>query len=170
MHTFSPPKEGKLHITLPILLLGVFFVSILATQLNTPVPDFIMQFIAAVSVALAIQIIARYSLTRFIYEADDENKLLKITKITGKKSTLTGAIEFADIISIDKKEKDTSPKAKYEKNFKNFNFCNNIFPQKSYYLVLDVAGEDITVLVELDDSFLKIINQYRNYQSEGENK
>ncbi|MBE6687290.1 MAG: hypothetical protein E7591_08730 [Ruminococcaceae bacterium] len=161
MHTFSPPKEGKLHITLPVLLLIVSFMGVVYTKVSSQIPDFIPQFISVASIALAIQIITRYSLTRFIYEVRDDERLFKTFKVTGKKSTLTGAIEFDDIIAIEKKDKNVNLKEKYGKSFRSFNFCNNIFPKDAYYLILNVNGEDITVLIEADQAFLEIISGCR---------
>ena len=169
MHSYSPQKEGNLHITLPILLFIISMICVICTIVGNVIPDYIMQLAAIASAALAIQIITRYSLTRFIYEITEDKTYLKITKVTGKKSTLAGDIELRDIVAVTKKEKDLSLKEKYKKSFKNHNFCNNLFPQSSYYLILDVAGDDIAVLIECEQAFIDLINKYKN-TSKGENQ
>lgn len=170
MHTFSPPKQGKLHITLPVLFFLMSFLCVAAVKLGDIIPDFIMQFICVAFGALAVQLITRYSLTRFIYEINEEGSVLSIRKIIGKKSTLAGAIEFSDIVCIDKKEKGYSPKKLHKKSFKSFNFCNNIYPQNAYCLILDINGDNTAVYIEADKAFLEIIDHQRNKHSKGENK
>ena len=124
-----------------------------------PLPAFIMQALAIVCMALAIHVISRYSLTDHTYEADSEKRVLNIRKIMGKKISLVAAIDYGDIIAIDKKDKDYSLKEKYNKTYKIHNFCNNIFSEDTYCLVCCIEGEDIAVIIEADKILLDILER-----------
>ncbi|MBR5516183.1 MAG: hypothetical protein IKU52_08275 [Clostridia bacterium] len=168
MNSYSPPKKNKLHIYLPVIFICLSFTFLVFARLDQKIPDAVFNFFTILFAALAIQIVTRYSLTKFVYEIDTQRDVFKVVKITGKKITLAGEIDFGDIVSIIKKEKNVSP---YENNkrFKNHNFCNNIFPENPYYMILSVADEDICVTIEANQSFIELIENYRNTIIKGEN-
>ena len=69
------------------------------------------------------------------------------------------AIDYSDVIAIDKKDKGYSLKEKYNKTYKIHNFCNNVFPADSYCLVCSIEGEDIAVIIEADKILLDILER-----------
>lgn len=159
MYRYKPEKLSKAHIVLPIFLILICATALAASELGKYLPPAIMQFIAVLCAALAIQIISRYSLTVFTYEADEEKRKLNVYKAIGKKSQLVAAIEYGDIVAIDKKEKDYSPKKKYNKAYKVHNFCTNIFPANAYCVVCNIEGNDIAVIIEADETLLKMLER-----------
>ncbi len=155
MYTFKPKRENRAHIVIPTILILISFVCVIASQTGTLLPPSLMQFVAVLAIAVAIHTITRFSMTSFVYEANDETKILSISKVMGRKSALAAAIDYNDIISIDKKEKGYDPKKKYGKAYKVHNFCLNIYPQNAYYLICDIEGADIAVIIEADNELLK---------------
>ncbi len=158
MYIYNPKRVSKAHIVVPIFLILICIVAMAASRMDM-VSSIIMQLIAMVSVAVAIHIISRYSLTDHTYEADSEKRVLNIRKLTGKKISLVAAIEYGDIVAIDEKEKGYSLKEKYNKVYKIYNFCNNIFPPKAYCLVCNISGEDVAVIIEADKMLLDILER-----------
>lgn len=169
MHTYRPPRQNRCATVIPILLLLFCVCCIAASEISPLIPPYLLQFIGFAMVAVAIQIINRYSLTWFVYETDSEKGLFNITKVLGKKNTLAASIEFSDILYLDKKEKGYSPKKKYNKPFRVYNFCNNMYPLNAYYLICNVEGEDIAVIVEADEHFLELIKENLS-NNKGENQ
>ena len=158
MYIYNPKRSSKAHIILPICFILMGTLSLVAGSIG-PLPAFIMQALAVVCMALAIHVISRYSLTDHTYEADSEKRVLNIRKITGKKISLVAAIDYRDIIAIDKKDKDYSLKEKYNKTYKIYNFCNNILAADPYCLVCSIEGEDIAVIIEADKILLDILER-----------
>ena len=158
MYIYKPKRETKAHIVLPVTFILISIVAMTCSRVSL-IPDFITQALAVVSIALAIHVITRYSLTNHTYEADSEKRVFNVRKVTGKKITHAAAIEFSDIISVDKKEKGYSIKEKYGKSYKVYNFCNNVFPQHSYCIVCSIAGDDIAVIIEADKTLLDILER-----------
>lgn len=159
MYRYKPEKHTKAHIVLPVFLILLCAAALVCAELGRYIPPSVMQFIAILCAALAIQVISRYSLTVFTYEADGEKRVLNIHKAVGKKSQLVAAIDYADIISIDKKEKDYSLKKKYNKVYKTHNFCANIYPTEAYCVVCDIEGNDIAVIIEADETLLEMLER-----------
>lgn len=159
MYRYKPEKQSKAHIVLPVFLILLCASSLVCAKTGGYVPPAIMQFIAVLCAVFAVQTISRYSLTVFTYEANEEKHLLNVYKAVGKKSQLVAAIEYGDIVAIDKKEKDYSPKKKYNKAYKIHNFCANIFPADSYYVVCSIEGEDIAVIIEADETLLEMLER-----------
>lgn len=158
MYIYNPKRETKAHIVLPLCFIALGTVALIAASLGT-IPAYIMQAVSIVCMAVAIHLISRYSLTDHTYEADSEKRVLNIRKLTGKKITLVAAIEYGDIVAIDKKDKDYSLKEKYNKEYKVHNFCNNIFSTEAYCLVCNIGGEDIAVIIEADKMLLDILER-----------
>lgn len=157
MYIYQPKRNSKAHIVLPIFLIVIFFVAIIASNLSISVLPALLQFIAVVAAVFAIQIISRYSVSTFTYEANSEDKTFYVRRLTGKKVKLMAALEYGDIVAVDQRTKDYSVKEKYKKQFVAHNFCNNIFPEKSYCLVCDVEGENIAVYIEADEKLLDLL-------------
>ena len=158
MYIYNPKKETKAHIVIPIVLILIGMIAVLAAGIG-PVPIAVMQAIGFVCLAIAIHLISRYSLTDHTYEADSEKRVLNVRKLMGKKITLVAAIEYDDIISVDKKDKEYSLKEKYKKTYKVHNFCNNIFPASEYCIVCDIDGQDIAVIIEADKTLADILER-----------
>ncbi len=159
MYRYKPEKQSKAHIVLPVFFILLCAAALVCAELGKYVHPAIMQFIAVLCAAFAIQIISRYSLTVFTYEADEKKRTLSVYKATGKKSQLVAAIEYGDIVAIDKKEKDYSPKKKYNKAYKIHNFCANLYPAESYCIVCEVEGNDIAIIIEADKTLLKMLEE-----------
>lgn len=159
MYRYKPEKQTKAHIVLPVFLILLCAASLVCAKIGRYVPPAIMQFIAVLCAAFAIQIISRYSLTVFTYEADEEKRTFSVYKAVGKKSQLVAAVEYDDIITIDKKEKDYSPKKKYNKTYKMHNFCANIYPTEAYCVVCNVEENDIAIIIEADETLLKLLER-----------
>lgn len=162
MYIYQPKRETKAHIIIPVILILMFFAALSAARLSDVIPPVILQFAAVICIVFAIQIISRYSIATFTYEANDETRILSIRKTVGKKIQLAAALDYADIISVDKKDKDHSLKEKYNKEYKVHNFCNNIFPTSEYWLVCDIEGNDIAVVIEADKKLLEILEARKN--------
>ncbi|MBE6573598.1 MAG: hypothetical protein E7652_04300 [Ruminococcaceae bacterium] len=158
MHTYRPPKENKIPTAAPIFLLLICFVCIWASKTGNIIPPSIMQLLAVASAAIAIQIMTRYSLTHYVYELNHSK--LKVIKVVGNKNTLSAELDLSDIRHIDKKNKDYSLKKKYKKAFRIHNFCNNIYPRNAYCLVCEILGDNIAVVIEADEKFLSLIENY----------
>ena len=158
MYIYKPKRETKAHIVLPVIFILISIVAMACSRVSL-IPAFITQALAVVSIALAIHVITRYSLTDHTYEADSEKRVFNVRKITGKKISHAAAIEYSDIIAIDKKEKGYSLKEKYRKNYKVYNFCNNVVPKNPYCIVCDVNGDDIAVIIEADKTLLEILER-----------
>ncbi|MBR4881597.1 MAG: hypothetical protein IKU19_06655 [Clostridia bacterium] len=158
MYIYNPNRINNAHIIIPIFLIIISAVAMVCSHM-TLIPAFIMQALAVVSIAVAIHVISRYSLSDHSYEADTEKRVLNIRKLTGKKITLVAAIDYSDIVAIDKKVKGYSLKEKYNKVYKVHNFCNNIFPSDAYCLVCNIEGEDIAVIIEADKRLLVILEE-----------
>ena len=149
MYIYNPKRETKAHIVIPVFLILISVAAMVCARFAV-IPDYIMQALAAVSIAVAIHVISRYSLTDHTYETDPEKRVFNVRKVTGKKISHAAAIEYSDIVAIDKKEKGYSLKEKYGKVYKVYNFCNNVFPQNAYCIVCDIEGDDVAVIVEAD--------------------
>lgn len=158
MYIYQPKRLTKAHIVMPIMLLLISAASISASGMGRFIPPFIMQTVAVLAVAVAIQIISRYSLTTFTYEANCETKVLSVRRVTGKKIQLVAAVDYSDIIAVDKREKGYSLKEKYKKAYRIHNFCNNIFPADAYCVVCDIEGNDIALIIEADKKMLELLN------------
>ncbi|MBQ4561718.1 MAG: hypothetical protein IJA55_05255 [Clostridia bacterium] len=158
MYIYKPKRETKAHIVLPVFFILISAAAMVCSR-TALIPAFIMQAVAVVSIALAIHIISRYSLTDHTYEADTEKRVFNVRKVTGRKISHVAAVEYSDIIAVDKKEKGYSLKEKYNKAYKIYNFCNNIFPAEAYCLVCDIEGEDIAVIIEADKMLLDILER-----------
>lgn len=159
MYRYKPEKRSKADVIIPIFLILICAASLVAAEVGHFIPPSVMQFVAILCAALAIQVISRYSLAVFTYEADCEKRLLNVHKAVGKKSTLVASIEYSDIVAIDKREKDYSPKKKYNKAYKIHNFCANIYPAESYCVVCSIDGEDIAVMIEADETLLEMLER-----------
>ncbi len=162
MYIYQPKRETKAHIVIPVFLIVVFLVAVAGAKSGISVFPALLQLVAVLSITVAIHVISRYSLSAFTYEADSEKRVLNIRKLTGKKIQLVAALDYDDIVAVDKKIKDYSLKEKYNKVYKVHNFCNNIFPAECYCLVCDVAGEDIAVVIEPDKKLLEILEARKN--------
>ncbi len=158
MYIYNPKRSSKAHIVLPVCFIIMGTLALAGASIG-PLPAFIMQALAIVCMALAIHVISRYSLTDHTYEADSEKRVLNIRRLTGNKVTLVAAIDYRDIIAIDKKDKGYSLKEKYNKTYKIHNFCNNVLPADSYCLVCSIEGEDIAVIIEADKILLDILER-----------
>ncbi len=158
MYIYNPKRETKAHIVLPIFFIIISIAAMTCSRVNL-IPAFITQALAVVSIALAIHVITRYSLTDHTYEADSEKRVFNVRKVTGKRISHVAAIEYGDIIAVDKKEKGYSLKEKYHKSYKVYNFCNNVFPQNAYCIVCSIAGDDIAVIIEADKTLLEILER-----------
>ena len=158
MYIYNPKRETKAHIILPIFFILISVASMCCSRVSL-IPAFVTQAVAVASIAVAIHVITRYSLTDHTYEADTEKRVLNVRKITGKKISHVAAIEFGDIIAVDKKEKGYSLKEKYHKNYKIYNYCNNVFPQNAYCIVCDIDADDIALIIEADKTLLEILER-----------
>ena len=159
MYRYKPQKYTKAHIVIPVFMILLCACALVCSSLGQLIPPAIMQFVAVLCAALAIQVISRYSLTCYTYEADEDKRVFSVYKAVGKKSQLVAAIEYSAIISVDKKEKDYSPKRKYNKAYKIHNFCANIYPPEAYCLVCDIEGNDIAVMIEADKTLLEMLER-----------
>lgn len=157
MYTYRPPRRDHSHIIIPIILILACATALVAANISGIIPPYVMQFIAIGCASVAIHFISRYSLTSFAYDVNDEKNILSVHKIMGKKSTLAAAIEYGDIIEIRKKEKGLSLKKEYNKAYKIYNFCANIFTPNAYYVVCSIDGQDVAVIIEADNTLLDII-------------
>ena len=158
MYIYKPKRETKAHIVIPVFLIIISSVAVVCSR-SALIPPFIMQALGFVCIAVAIHAISRYSLTDHTYEADAEKRVLNVRKITGKKISHAAAIEFGDIIAVDKKEKGYSLKEKYHKSYKIYNYCNNVFPQSAYCIVCDIDGDDVALIIEADKTLLEILER-----------
>lgn len=158
MYIYNPKRESKAHIVLPVVLFITAAVALGASGIGH-IPPVVMQAVGVVCIAIAIHLVARYSLSDHTYEADSEKRVLNVRKRTGKKVTHVAAIDYSDIIAVDKRDKDYSLNSKYGKPYKVYNYCNNIFPSLSYCIVCDVAGEDVAIVIEADQTLLDILER-----------
>ncbi len=158
MYIYNPKRKTKAHIVIPIFLILICVVAMACSRVSL-IPAFITQTLAVVSIAVAIHVISRYSLTDHTYEADSKKRVFNVRKVTGRRISHAAAIEYSDIIAVDKKEKGYSLKEKYGKPYKIYNFCNNVFPQNAYYIVCDIAGDDVAVIIEADETLLDILER-----------
>lgn len=158
MYIYNPKRETKAHIVLPVIFILISVTAMCCSKVSL-IPAFITQALAVASIAIAIHVITRYSLTDHTYEADSEKRVFNVRKIAGKRISHAAAIEYGDIISVDKKEKGYSLKEKYHKSYKIYNFCNNVFPQNAYCIVCDVDGDDIALIIEADKTLLEILER-----------
>ncbi len=158
MYIYNPKRETKAHIVLPVFFIIIGTVAMVCSRVAL-IPAFITQALAVVSIALAIHIITRYSLTDHTYEADSEKRIFNVRKVTGKRIIHAAAIEYGDITAVDKKGKGYSLKEKYGKSYKVYNFCNNVFPREAYCIVCSIAGDDVAVIIEADKTLLEILER-----------
>ena len=158
MYIYNPKRETKAHIILPIFFILISIAAMCCSKVSL-IPAFITQALAVASIAVAIHVIARYSLTDHTYEADSEKRVFNVRKITGNKMSHAAAIEYGDIIAVDKREKGYSLKERYGKSYKIYNFCNNVFPANAYCIVCDVDGDDIALIIEADKTLLEILER-----------
>lgn len=158
MYIYKPKRETKAHIVIPVFFIIISVVAIVCARAAV-IPPFIMQALAVVSIAVAIHVISRYSLTDHTYEADSEKRVFNVRKTVGKRISHVAAIEYGDIISVDKKEKNYSLQEKYGKSYKIYNFCNNVFPVNAYCIVCDISGDDVAIIIEADQTLLEILER-----------
>ena len=67
------------------------------------------------------------------------------------------SVDKKDSLSIEAQIKTC--KAYAGKNYKVYNFCNNVVPKNPYCIVCDVNGDDIAVIIEADKTLLEILER-----------
>ena len=99
MYIYKPKRETKAHIVLPVIFILISIVAMTCSRVSL-IPAFITQALAVVSIALAIHVITRYSLTDHTYEADrffpnlDEDEEWEIVATSEEQTYFDIAYEF----------------------------------------------------------------------------
>ena len=113
----------------------------------------VLQFAGVGVLAVAIQFTIRYMLTAYTYEIYDYASaaslypLLNIYRTQGQRSTLMASAGFADMISIEKKEKIEKAVTKVA------NYCPE-FNAKNVYCILYKDGtKEKAIYLQCDDAF-----------------
>ena len=107
----------------------------------------LLQIIGFVCAGVAIIIIGRYSLVEYEYEIEEEH--FKVTKILGKKRTVTAYLELKSFTALYEKTKGNSLSDKLTKKITLKQNCKlNIFAKQVFYAVFDT--EDGLFVLELE--------------------
>lgn len=155
-------RSGRAAIVISALLLlcTVLCVCFNAMNLGMRMP---IQLAGAVSLIAGIYITGRYVLTSYKYvlnrpEDIDRFSEFIVIKIQGDKSKKVCNLSTATAVDIVKKTKIAEIEEKYGKISRKFNYCTNMFPDKSYYYIFEFNGVNNIIEFEASDEFLSTFN------------
>lgn len=165
---FIPAKNNKrLGLVSGLLLIGGAAMLIITDIFKEITAKWAFQLLAICMFGVSIFLVSRYIMRHYIYAvmATDEGNDLTVTELQGKKKITVcrisvSNIEKAFVIEQGDKVNDDAVKALIKDGkYKKYNYCADLFDEKSIYILADECGERVAIKLSWGaelESFLSI--------------
>ena len=171
IYRFIPKKEIKNAAVLTgVFILATAALWIIQVFINNPNLKMIYQLSGVVTATIAAQITTRFIISGYIYILNETDFI--IFKASSKKSvqvcniSLETAIDVIDISGKNKKFADI--KKQFGKIDIRLNFCQNLFPGKSYSYIFDYGDKKALIKFEGDEYFIAEMKRRIDYAKLGD--
>lgn len=156
--TYTPLKKNKPSIVISLILFICAGVCLIFDGLGIGY-SLILQLITVITAVAAIFITARYTLSNFTYKLtrfDDieRSPSFAVIKSQGTKNKQVCNLSLLTAIAVVPKAPLKEIEYKYGKITRRFNYCVNMFPEKSYYYIFEFNGSISTIEFESNSDFL----------------
>jgi len=151
----KPLQKGK-KAKIRVFLLGAAAITLFLLSTALPSYKAILQLAAALLLLLLIQISNRFLLTQYRYGLEDGYLLLSTRQ--GKKERHLGGIPItAETVLLDREEYEIK-KQSYPFSSR-FSYCQNLSPEKPYYLLTPEEKGYLLLIFEPDETLCALIRE-----------
>lgn len=171
-YSYVPPRDGKKASAVVTACFAVG-IGLVYSASFIPVLPYLFQTLGIAVLAIGIFLTTRYIIRRYAYSVvkiGEGDYDFVVNQIQGKKSTVVCRINADEI--TDFFEFDGTLPAKYKngdgKRIVRFDYCQNIFGDKAYYIFAEINEGKVGVKFAPDEKLVDIIQSLRPKTYENE--
>ena len=142
-----------------LILAFVFFV----ISAVLPLYNGLVGLISLVFLVISLNAYTKYLSCIYYYDIttdSDGTPLFIVRQIVGKRETTLCRIELADVVSLDREDRETRIKHKTPKELSKFNYSPTMDPEVSYRMITNGRYEQAEIVLEFSDEMAEMILHY----------